>query len=356
MKEKILKKKYYKITFKPDSPLAIGSGENDYTDKDLVRDANGRPYIPASAIAGVVRESLSAWDNEKTEKYMDKVNIAINKERSEQMESKVIFYDANITDGTPYVSVRDSVALDEFKTAKKGAKFDMEVLEPGVTFTTFLEQDFETALDEDYCKEITNVFLNNGLVFGGKGTRGYGKIKDVCVKEKLFSFPEETRQWLKFDPFMASETEWNVCDVVAHSGKHHEIRIELVQKGGISIRRYTTKPAKEGKPEPDMEQLTLNDGTPVIPGTTWAGAIRHRMEEFGITEGENSIFGYVKSESSKSKASSKIVFGESELKGCTEKILSRNAIDRFSGGTVDGALFTEKTYYNGACELVISWK
>ena len=33
---------------------------------------------------------------------------------------------------------------------------------------------------------------------------------------------------------------------------------------------------------------------------------------------------------------------------------TRNAIDRFTGGTVDGALYTEKTYYNGRTVLEIT--
>ena len=33
---------------------------------------------------------------------------------------------------------------------------------------------------------------------------------------------------------------------------------------------------------------------------------------------------------------------------------TRNAIDRFTGGTVDGALYSEKTYYCGRTSLMIS--
>ena len=41
------------------------------------------------------------------------------------------------------ISVRDSVALDEYKTALAGAKFDFEVLEPGIELETWLEQDIK---------------------------------------------------------------------------------------------------------------------------------------------------------------------------------------------------------------------
>ena len=48
-------KKYYRIEFELTSPLAVGSGENNLTDKDIVRDSRGIPYIPGSSLAGVYR-------------------------------------------------------------------------------------------------------------------------------------------------------------------------------------------------------------------------------------------------------------------------------------------------------------
>ena len=81
------------------------------------------------------------------------------------------------------------------------------------------------------------------------------------------------------------------------------------------------------------------------------------MKEFGIdVDGKDSIFGYVINDSDSKKARSIIRFSETSLEGAKGKILSRNAIDRFSGGTKDGALFTEKTYYGGKGDLVISWR
>lgn len=51
------------------------------------------------------------------------------------------------------------------------------------------------------------------------------------------------------------------------------IEVPLVMKGGISIRQYAAK-----KNEPDFVHITSN-GVPVIPGSSFAGAIRHRVEQ-----------------------------------------------------------------------------
>ncbi len=55
-------KKYYRIEFEFLSPLSIGNGDNQMSDKDLLLDDRGIPYIPGSSLAGVYR----ALFNEKT--------------------------------------------------------------------------------------------------------------------------------------------------------------------------------------------------------------------------------------------------------------------------------------------------
>ena len=59
-------KKYYRIQFQLTSPLAVGSGENHLTDRDIVRDSRGIPYIPGTALAGVYR---SLFPKEIAEQY-----------------------------------------------------------------------------------------------------------------------------------------------------------------------------------------------------------------------------------------------------------------------------------------------
>ena len=359
MAQSITKKKYYKIVFELEAPLAIGSGDNESTDKDLIRDANGCPYIPASSITGVIRDILTKKDKDKAKEYFGDVEINRGKKEDVLMsESRIVFYDATISAGTPRITVRDSVALDDYKTAKKGAKFDMEVLEPGVKFTTFIEQNYTSEAYEDYGQEIARVFLYEKPLFGGKSMRGYGAICNTAVSERTFDLSKDAEDWLEFDLYDAG-TEWSNSEISDNKkeGEIKEITLHLELKGGLSIRRYTTKVSKGENSEPDMEQLTVGkEQIPVIPGTSWAGAISQRMKEFGIIKGEKgSIFGFVDGEGKDSKARSRISFSESQISSGDFKIISRNSIDRFTGGTVDGALYTEKTYYGGETDLKIGW-
>ena len=79
---KIQKKSYYCISFRLSSPLAVGSGQNEETDKDLMRNGNNVPYLPASAIAGVAR---TLFDIEECRKYFGEV---MDSSRAKQAQEK----------------------------------------------------------------------------------------------------------------------------------------------------------------------------------------------------------------------------------------------------------------------------
>ena len=142
-------KKYYRIEFQLISPLAVGSGENKMTDKDIVRDSSGQPYIPGSTLAGIYRNLFNSetakeyFGRELTEKEIEQSSI---EGKNMLTDSRIIVYDAHIKFGDEKMSVvtkRDMVALDDYKTAVTGAKFDFEILEPGVKFVTYIEQNIE---------------------------------------------------------------------------------------------------------------------------------------------------------------------------------------------------------------------
>ena len=355
---KIINKTFFKVDFILTSPLAISSGENVYADKDVIRDSMGTPYIPASSIAGVCRSTLRKMNKSYIDYYFGYVQKAteLNNFNSISEASRLNFYDANIATGkNGYVlSVRDSVALDEYKTAKKGAKFDIEVIEPGVTFTTHIEctkYEKDIALDS-ILTDLKSIFNSDQISFGAKTMRGYGAVKTEAIKQASFDLSSEygQRKYIDFD--MYSYNEWEEIDILKNNTIYNVLKLNLELDGAISIRKYSTRPSQnKNHPEPDYEQLIVNNNTPVIPGTSWAGAFRHRMRDLGLSETEiNGLFGWVNKTNALKSA---IRFSESELKHAQEKVMTRNAINRFSGGITDGALFTERTWYGGKTDLTI---
>jgi CRISPR/Cas system CSM-associated protein Csm3 (group 7 of RAMP superfamily) len=347
---------YFKLKFTLESPLAIGDYESEKTDSDMILDSRDMPIIPATAIAGILRAQYDA-----TKRCGNDLFGYVNKK--EHAESRLVFYDAEITDNKPCsISVRDSVKLDKYKTAAKGAKFDFQVVEPGTVFIGYAE-----ATDEASKGEFENL-LPQKLSIGSKTTRGYGLVKlEYQLREFDLDNTDDLDNWLGFDMFAwDGDDAWKSGSADGNDGDI-VIGLTLAQKrSGLSIRQYYTHPD-----EVDYGPLSLKDGSPVIPGTSWAGCFRQRIREFAPDEVEN-IFGFVREKTKakqgqnqspdqdlgqeseqRSAQKSRIRFGESVLEGCREKRLTRNAIDRFTNGTKEHALYEEKTVYGGQTELRI---
>lgn len=393
----LIRKKFYHIEFKLASSLAVGSGHSLLTDKDVIRDRRGKPFIPGSALAGIGESILKKYapdqnvliadSNKKRKKspwlrhYMGDVKRSTQDDpNAESIESRILFYDANVLESEAEkerISVRDGVGLDEWKTAKKGQKYDYEILEPGIIFVTLIEQNiFENILknktkiiDEPVSDLIARAWKKGKVYLGAKTSRGYGAVESVTIKTREFNFADEksTKEYAEFDPF--DPDEWHVdcfkCNesleklaLEKEAEEEITLNLELSLKGPILIRKYSTQ-VEKGKVLPDFSQQYVLDPDnkevqiPVIPGTTWAGAFKAHMETLapGSTA---SYFGFVDLEKKEKKKSS-VRFSESRIKDSSAKQISRNAIDRFSGGSVDGALFTEKSWYEGTTTLKISF-
>ena len=141
---------YYQLNFRLESPLAIGSGEGESTDKDIIVDKYGQPFIPGSSIAGVLRSCFKDAEKDRTFLFG---NVVINTStddkdiQDESTESALKIYDATPrTDasncqsayGSFFVTQRDCVALED-KVSAEGAKFDFQAVETGAEFIGFLE-------------------------------------------------------------------------------------------------------------------------------------------------------------------------------------------------------------------------
>ena len=363
---RFVKKKILRIIFETTSPLAIGSGYGVNTDNDVLVDSLGRPFIPGSAMAGVILSRIKSVCKDAS--WHDYFGYVENNTEidgvPEIKESRLSFSDAILISDKNHITRRDFVALDSFKTAKVGAKFDIEVVEPGIKFASTIEQDYLEYGDEDYIERILDILKSDDIAFGMKTSRGLGRVilKKAGTKEFDFSLEKDVMDWLRFDVGKIETEDVGFC-----SGGNKSLLLGLELQGGISIRRYTTKAAKDKtKSVPDYEQLSEHFGDdvfPVMPGTSWAGAFIHQMKR-NVPDSDMSkdkdgkdiyYFGYV-NESTKQKQRSYVEFSETVIKGGIDKVMTRNAIDRFSGGTVGGALFTEKTHYGGTTTLKITFR
>ena len=107
---------------------------------------------------------------------------------------------------------------------------------------------------------------------------------------------------------------------------------------------------------------------PVLSGTSLAGGIRSQALRIAHTLSNNeqsatkfvrNLFGYMPADKKDKvpKATSRVLVKETEITGDYKRLVqSRVAIDRFTGGALESALFTERPIFGGETELTISIK
>ncbi|MGN0691757.1 MAG: RAMP superfamily CRISPR-associated protein [Oscillospiraceae bacterium] len=337
---------YYRISFRLASSLSVGSGENAKTDSDIILDSSSKPIIPAAAFAGTIRHYNDIGYNDKNDLfgYIDSEN---------SKGSRIRFFDA-VPVSDPFITVFDNVKLEN-KVGVHGAKFDREAVEANAEYITHFELTDASEQEKQLILSSFAAFNMGHLRIGSKTSRGYGQIFITQLQTAEFDMPADKEKWLDFDPYdYTSDKYYSLSEIKSSDIRYNTIRIKLQQKGAVSIRSYTVKDPKDIS-SADYIQLSDHDGVPIIPGTSWAGAFRSRFAEFGGKDLTDSLFGYV-DEKNKRQKKSDILFSESRLSGGTGKVITRNSIDRFSAATKKGALYSEKTYYNGSCQLDISIK
>lgn len=349
----------------------IGSGEEETSDSDVLRDSDGEVYIPGTSLAGVSRH------------FLDTVGINTNDifgkiDNEKDYESKIKFFDASAVNEVS-TSVRDSVRLVD-KISLDGSKFDYEIAEAGAEFIFKIELDLDNSekklIERDadkveemkICSYIINGFRNGDIRIGGKTTRGFGVVDiqdikylqlDLKKKEDMDNYINLDRSWSEVNKeFSCEELEKAKYDSV-----YETIERDFSLKSFLFIRDYgsTKKVEDEESKFVDAQTLTNAKGNPVIPGPSIAGVIRSHcrkiLDKVGYgTEKErqdfiNKLFGYETevgedgkmSRENEEKIKSKVLVKECELEKDSVVFLNRTrtAIDRFSGSALQtGALFT----------------
>lgn len=341
----------------------IGSGEEESSDSDVLRDSDGNVYIPGTSLAGVSRHFLETVGI-NTDDIFGKIEV--EKEAEKDYESKIKFFDAFATNEVS-TSVRDSVRLVD-KISLDGSKFDYEIAEAGAEFIFKIELNTCSCEEKKICSYIINGFRNGDIRIGSKTTRGFGVVDiedikylqlDLTNAEEMETYINLDRDWNVVDkPFSAEELE-----KARYEGVYETIERDFSLKSFLFIRDYGSTKKVEGDDSKfvDAQTLTNTNGNPVIPGPSIAGVIRSHcrkiLDKAGYkTEKErqdfiNDLFGYetevgedgkLKRENEK-KIKSHVLFKECELD--KENIVflnrTRTAVDRFSGSALQtGALFT----------------
>lgn len=358
-----------------DSPAHFGTGERgDLTDMDLARDAlTGAPLLPGTSIAGALRAALHQREHGyRTAEQRGSATVAKqlfggSKVDHEGDQSPLIVDDAIASSAATLV--RDGVMLNaKTRTAAEKAKYDIELIPAGTTFPL----RFELLLSADHNRDMmlsalftTLSLLGDGAIaLGAKKTRGLGSCHMASWRVLRYNLRDAAELVRYLRARDADELAAPTTDLASALGTPTAIpdqrrtvvlSFDAVIDGTMLVRGPLGAGALA-----DAAQLTEGDRV-VIPGSSIAGALRARAARILTTIGVNdpllqAIFGPEQDKVGKDSTAhaARLMVADAAITDSTVHIHNRVAIDRLTGGALDGALFNEQPAVGGTTTLTLT--
>lgn len=383
----ILIKYIARFLLEAETPLFVGSGNSTLLKDALVqKDANGFPMIPGTSLAGVLRHSFSKFpaSGSLTEIFGDskggdtgtgsllKVSPGLMVLDNQKVSEGLILDDK--WDALKYqfenLPVRQHVRINEKGVAEKNGLFDNEVIFKGTRFVFELElTDFTGDFKEDW-EALLGIVKSSEFRIGAGTRNGYGSLKVLKIQEKTFDLRTELTGYLEFSPsFNAIDwTKENSTDLEKETRNNSKIHYLLkltpdsffIFGSGFGDEDVDKIPMEEEIVVYTSQGIQFEKQT-VAPGTSIKGAISHRVayhynknkKRWAGTEdpktGTNNeavakLFGKAGKNITDPTAGKVFIndlfLSSGEVKN--DKIFNHVAIDRFTGGALEGALFSEK--------------
>ncbi|CCQ93987.1 conserved hypothetical protein [[Clostridium] ultunense Esp] len=220
----------YKVivgTLKTRTSVHVGSGKGNELADDLIHcDADGRPVIPGTAIAGALRALLTrltprligtvcrALAETPEERKLScscpvcrlfgDVNPS-DEDGSTSAASRLLVFNARpLSETMPLTLIRDGVGIERTSgvAARAGAvKFDLEVLPPGVKFDLRMELRDASEEDEQLLAAGLAEWKAGRLWIGGRAARGLGSIELCELEFRAFHLnqPDQLMHYLRSD-------------------------------------------------------------------------------------------------------------------------------------------------------------
>lgn len=373
-----------------DTPTHFGGSEAEgATDMPLLYDAKDghSPLLTGASIAGALRNYLREYEKgyswaekvaEPQKSWAEQLFGHLHEEANPQdlqrpkrssVQSWLMIDDALGT--VPVlgdaVEVRDGVAIEgKTRTAKKDAKFDLELLAAGTVFP----MNFELWVSKDNPQLLESLAialhgLESGEIgLGKRKRRGYGRchVTGWQVWRYRMDDVEQLLGWLTHHDKQATNYQKGIYSLLGvqptstHQGNWFKLHATFALQGSLFIRSYGT-----GKNDPDAAyQSSWRDGVakPVLPGTSLAGVLRARGLRIAQTVGNeekaksliNSLFGGERKDEAGNEflQASRLTVEETVIKpetAVTDLVQNRVSIDRFTGGARDTALFNQQPLF-----------
>ena len=371
------------------TPAHFGNGDGaGLTDMPLLKAADNDkvPLLTGASIAGALRAYLRSHQlgyrikPDKKTKERDSAAVRLfggAKGDAEGMQSPLIVEDAYGTAGA--IETRNGVKLNAHsRTAENNALFNLEAWPTGTSFPLRVEllvsEDADEAALLSALVTALQGFNDGGITLGARKSRGFGRATVGAWRVKPFHLesPVGLADWLLNGAEKLSGTPVATLSEALKGTQalpdDKRNLFTLTAKFALDGSLLVRSGGGRDDIEPDMVHTTSN-GRPVLPGTSLAGALRARASKISNTLAANRkdadalmdyLFGRDMHKADEGgvrpqPTASRISVEEHEVTlqpnvaggGRFDLVQSRVAIDRFTGGALDTALFTEQPVFGG---------
>lgn len=393
-----------RIVLEAETGLFVGSGEASLLKDALVqKDIHGLPMIQGTSLTGVLRHALEDNDPDKSIIWKDifgyqqgnkglgsrlKISSAYmlisENEVAEGMTAQIPENkEGTIVSKYTNLPSRQHVRINDRGVAVNNGLFDNEIVYKGTRFIFELELK-GTIQDKKHWDAILANF-SSPLFRIGQGTRnGYGKLNIHSLEQRVYDLnnPSDFEAYLNFDPSFNHKNEGFISKE-RKSDNSNLTEYKLILKPDSFFIFSEGFGDDEADNKPVMEEVAVyKNGTiafniqTLIPASSIKGALSHRtaFHYNKLTEkwadkllspenkqlrdltikcytgsANDAVFelfgGAAGDEKQDAGQRGKVIINDfyySKDQVNSSKIFNHVAIDRFTGGAFDGALFSEK--------------
>lgn len=373
-----------RIILEAETGLFVGSGKSSLMKDALVqKDVHGLPMIQGTSLTGVLRHALEENDTKKSEVWNDIFGFQGKEEglgsRLKISSAYLLINELVVAEGltasipekilTKYTNLpsRQHVRINERGVAEKNGLFDNEIVYKGTRF--IFELELKGSEEDKTHWEAILANFSSPLFRIGQGTRnGYGKLNVHHLEQRVYDLNklEDFDSYLNFNPsFNAKNTGLEKVNLKTRESNLTEYKLILqpdsffIFSEGFGDEEADNKPVSEEVALYKNGTIEFEERT-LIPASSIKGALSHRTafhynklkEQFadkgkGTVGNSNdavkALFGY-QAEGEDGQRGKVILndFYFTKSQSNNQKIFNHVAIDRFTGGALNGALFSEK--------------
>ena len=322
------------------SPLLIGDGAGEtsenFRDVHVLKNRAGEPLIPGTSLCGVLRDWLESIEPAAVNEIFGD---------NDEMQSSIQLDDIAL--GDYKIIPRDGVRINNTTgTGEDGGKYDFEVVERGANGSLNILINLRGRHSVDKISKIVARLLKklqNGIRLGAITSKGFGLTVVENLNASLYDFRNKADVAAWFTGKTPAKTIQPSDENISIADNDFVADAEFIFNSSFIIRDYD---ATEKIKDTTVTAATLKSRNDfVIPGTSLKGVLRHRAEYIFDKQGldKNILENLMGTDARKSR----FIVEESYVspKNFSEVVHTRNKIDRFTGGTLQGTLFSTKPAY-----------